>query len=73
VDLGCEQAGTVVRLMLSDFAYGGEVIPGPVTFVAGEVEYDDSAQTLTVTPFQNVASSFSDLLAAVFPPVATAD
>ena len=73
VDLGCEQAGTVVRLMMSDFGYGGEVTPGPVVFVSGEVEYDDSAQTLTVTPFQTAADSFTDLLAAVFPPVATAD
>jgi hypothetical protein len=71
VDLGCERAGNVYRLMLSSFGYGGEVVPGPVTFVGGAVEYDDAAQTLTVTPFQNVANSFSDLLAAVFPPVAT--
>ena len=73
VDLGCEQAGTVCRLMLTDFGYGGEVSPAPVEFAVGEYEYDDSAQTATVTPFQNVADSFTDLLAAVFPPVATAD
>lgn len=73
VDLGCEQAGTVCRLMLTDFGYGGEVVPGPVEFVVGAYEYDDSAQTGTITPFQNVASDFTSLLAAVFPPVATAD
>ena len=73
VDLGAEHAGSVCRLMLSDFAYGGEVTTAPVTFVVGEYEYDDAAQTATVTPFQSAFDSFTDLLAALFPTVATAD
>jgi hypothetical protein len=73
VDLGCEKAGEVYRLILTDFGYGGEVTAAPVTFIGGGVEYDDSAQTLQITPFQSVATSFSDLLSAVFPTTATAD
>lgn len=64
VDLGCEQAGTVVRLMLMDFGYGGELRSGPVTFLTGAYEYDDEAQVATVTPFQSVRTNFSSLLSA---------
>jgi hypothetical protein len=73
VDLGMDQAGTVCRLMLTDFGYGGEVTTAPVTFVVGEYEYDDSAQQATITPFQSAFDDFTSLLAAMFPTVATAD
>jgi hypothetical protein len=66
VDLGCEVAGEVVLLMLADGPYGGEVSPSPpVTFPAGRVEYDDTAQTLAVTPFQAVPSDLPSLLGAL--------
>lgn len=65
VDLGCEQAGEVCRLILTDFAYGGEVTAAPITFVTGAYEYDEMTGTATVTPFQSVASSISSLLTTV--------
>ena len=65
VDLGCEQAGEVCQLMLTDFGYGGEVTAAPVTFIVGAYSYDDVAQTATVTPFQSVADTISGLLTAV--------
>lgn len=71
VDLGAEHAGGVCRLILTDAGYGGEVTAAPVTFVVGEYEFDDAAQTATITPMQSVASSFSDLLAAIFPTTST--
>jgi hypothetical protein len=53
VDLGCEKAGEVVRLILADGPYGGEVNPAPpVTFPVGKVEYHDDDGSLTVTPYQ---------------------
>jgi hypothetical protein len=63
VDPGCDQAGTVVKLILTDFGYGGEVTPQfPVTFITGSYEWDDLAQTATITPYQTVAASLQGLL-----------
>lgn len=67
VDLGSDQAGTVVRLVASDYGYGGEVIPGPLQFIVGNYAYDDTTQTAVVTPLQTVAQSMDSLLAADFP------
>lgn len=68
VDLGCEQAGEVYRLIFMDQGWGGEVAPAPpVTFIGGTVTYDDMAQTLTIEPFQSVYSSFSALMTALAP------
>lgn len=62
VDLGQEHAGQVVRLIMTDFGYGGEVVPDPVTFLIGNYEYDDEAQTATITPFQSLDTSLTGLL-----------
>ncbi len=64
MDLGMNHAGQVAQLILTDYGYGGEVVPGPVTFLIGGYEYDDAAQTGTVTPFQFLDTSFSGLLSA---------
>lgn len=62
VDLGCEIAGSVVKLILMDYGYGGEVVPDPVTFVVGDYEYNDSTAVATITPFQSLDLSLSGLL-----------
>ena len=62
VDLGQEQAGTVCRLILTDYAYGGEENPGPVEFLVGNYEYDEDAQTGTVTPFQSLGMSMENIV-----------
>jgi hypothetical protein len=62
VDLGCEQAGQVAQLVMLDFGYGGEVIPDPVTFLVGGLQYDDSALTASITPYQYLDTSLSGLL-----------
>jgi hypothetical protein len=62
VDLGCEQASTVVQLILTDGSYGGEVVPGPVTFAVGAYAYDDQTQTAQITPFQALDQSLTGLL-----------
>lgn len=66
VDLGSETADHVFQLVLSDFAYGGEVAAQnlPVISMVGKAEFDDDADTLTITPFQYLALSLSDLLSA---------
>jgi hypothetical protein len=63
VDLGCEQAGNVYRLILTDYGYGGEVAPGPLIVIGGGWEYDDDTQTGIMTPFMSLRTSFSGLLA----------
>ena len=67
-DLGCFFQGNegpmVCKLMLMDQAYGGEVIPGPVTFLVGRYEYDEDTDTAQITPFQTHAEDFAGLLAS---------
>jgi hypothetical protein len=63
VDPGTDQAGTVVRLILCDFGYGGEVSSAtPVQFITGGYEWNDLAQTATITPYQNLDQSLTGLL-----------
>jgi hypothetical protein len=54
----------VCRLLLMDQGYGGEVQPGPVTFLTGRYEYDEDGETAVITPFQTLAEDFAGLLAA---------
>jgi len=68
VDLGCFFQGRdgpmVCRLMLTDNGWGGEVLPGAPTFMAGRYEYSDDDQTAQITPFQTMAEDFAGLLSA---------
>jgi hypothetical protein len=67
-DIGAERGiPGVFQLQLVNGPYGGEVVPGPVTFPVGEYEIDEDAETVAVTPFQSVANDLSSLLAAMFP------
>ena len=53
------------QLILTDYAYGGEVtLLPPVTFLGGKYEFDDDKQVGSVTPFQYAGNSISDLLSA---------
>jgi hypothetical protein len=67
MDIAMPPGPVVAQLALTDFGYGGEVVPGPVMFLIGEYEYDDTAETANVTPFQSIASDFSSLVSAVYP------
>jgi hypothetical protein len=75
VDPGTDQAGTVVRLILTDYAYGGEVAPGgPVTFIVGSYTWDDFSQKATIVPYQRLDESLSGLLSmqsTVLTPITT--
>ena len=62
IDPGTDQAGTVVRLILTDFAYGGEVTMAPITFIFGAYSWDDFAQQAQITPYQALDQSLSGLL-----------
>lgn len=63
IDPGTDQAGTMMKLILTDFAFGGDVTPNmPVTFITGAYAWDDFAQTATVTPYQVLDQSISGLL-----------
>lgn len=62
VDLGSESALMFCRLMLTDYGYGGEVIPGPITFLVAGYEYDDESCSATITPFQTIRTDFASLL-----------
>lgn len=75
IDPGADQAGTVCRLILTDFGYGGEVTPAPVTFIVGNYSWDDTSQVATLTPYQSVDTSLTGLLSltnTVLTPIAAA-
>ena len=74
VDPGTDQAGTVVRLILTDYAYGGEVTPAAISFVVGAYAWDDFAGKATITPYQALDQSLSGLLSmesTVLTPITT--
>jgi hypothetical protein len=62
VDPGTDQAGTMVRMILSDYAQGGEVTPAPITWIVGAYSWDDFQQVATITPYQDLDQSLSGLL-----------
>jgi hypothetical protein len=66
VDLSTERAGEVVRLLLTDGGYGGQVSPAiSITFPVGKIEYDDDHLAAQITPFQNIRSDLKSMLSAV--------
>jgi hypothetical protein len=63
VDLGCEQAGKVCKLILTDYGYGGEVNASvPLTFLTGAYSYNDQTQTATISPYASLDTSISGML-----------
>lgn len=63
VDLGCEQAGTVIRLLVASGGYGGDVSPAPpVQFLCGAYAYNDENDTASITPWLGAAGDLSSLL-----------
>jgi hypothetical protein len=65
IDLGTDQCGTVIQPVLTDFAYGGEVnMATPASFLVGGYSYDDDTLTASITPFQALDTSISNLLGA---------
>jgi hypothetical protein len=67
VDLGCEKAGTLVQLMVTDAPYGGEVAMAPLTFMTGQYEFDDDTDTATLTPLQGARTDLATLISAMYP------
>jgi hypothetical protein len=65
VDLGSETALHVYKVVVTDYAYGGEatLLP-PVTFLGGSYTYDDDTETAQLQPFQYLASDIQSLLGA---------
>jgi hypothetical protein len=62
IDPGTDQAGTVMRLILTDYGYGGEVVPAPIVFLVGSYSWDDFAQVATISPFQTIDTSLTGML-----------
>lgn len=63
VDIGCDGAGSMVKLVLADSSYGGSVDASqPVTFIVGSYSYNDMTQTAQVSPYATLDQSLSGLL-----------
>lgn len=54
----------VCRVLLSDFAFSGEVARGPVTLLVSAYQWDDQARTATITPFDSMRHDFASLMQA---------
>lgn len=67
VDAGSEQAAFVCKLMLTDYGWGGEIKPGPISFLAGAYAWDDDQQLGAVTPYQSVRHDIAALLGLAVP------
>ena len=67
VDLGCDGAGLVYQVMVTDGGYGGEVAPAPLVFMSGAYEYDEDTGTATITPFQSARHDLASLISQLFP------
>lgn len=62
------QDGAVVmvcKVLMSDFAFTGEVTRGPVTLMVGAYEWNDADRIATITPFDNIRHDFSSLMTAI--------
>ncbi len=67
VDMGCDEAGLVYQVMVTDAPYGGEVAAAPLVFMSGGYSYDEDTGTATITPYQSVRGDLSSLIAALYP------
>lgn len=67
VDLGCERAGSVARLLVTDSTFGGESVTGIVSFVIGKYAYDDATGTAQITPMTSSRADFTTLLSLIKP------
>jgi hypothetical protein len=66
VNLAAQTANAAVcRLILTDFGYGGEVLPRAPQFIIGEYTYDVDAMQATVTPMQTIRHDLAGLIAGV--------
>jgi hypothetical protein len=65
VDPGIDHCGTICKVILAGWGYGGEVVPDPAVFMTGHYEWDEHAQTALVTPFQSLRLSVSGLAGEV--------
>jgi hypothetical protein len=65
VDMGCDQCGCVAQLVLTDYAYGGEVtLTSPVSFLIGDYSWTEDTSIASITPFQAMDLSVPNLLGA---------
>lgn len=67
VDLGCETAGSICQLMVTDAPYGGEVAAAPLIFMTGTYVFDDDSDTATITPYQSFRTDIGSLMAGLYP------
>jgi hypothetical protein len=67
VDLGCNWGGHMASVQVQNAAAGGEVGFGPITFQIGEYEFNDDAQTASITPYQNARTDISSVISQLYP------
>lgn len=67
VDLGCNWGGYIASVQVENFAAGGEVGFGPMTFQIGEYTFNDDTQTASITPYQNAQTDIASVIAQLYP------
>jgi hypothetical protein len=67
VDLGCERAGAVCRLLVTDPSFGGEAAAAEIALVVGSYVYYSDSDTAQITAMQVARSDFASLLKLIDP------
>ena len=67
IDLGTERAGTVVRALVTDAAWGGEQVTGQIAFVAGGWTFYNDTGAAEVTPMGSPRADLSTMLSLMVP------
>jgi len=65
VNLAAEQARTCCRLLLSDYGYGGEVIPGAPQIITGNYQYSVDDGVGQIMPLQTLRHDFESLMSVI--------
>ena len=67
VDPGFGVAGKMIKPLITDAPYGGELAAAPMVFMAGTHEFDNDTNTAKITPYGGVRLNLSGLVAALYP------
>jgi hypothetical protein len=67
VDLGCERAGEVYKVIGATQGWGGDDPNAQITFVGGAYQWDDIAEAGSITPYQKAGTDLSSVMQAMMP------
>jgi hypothetical protein len=67
VDLGCERAGEVYKVIGATQGWGGDDPNAQIIFVGGGYQWDDSAEAASIAPYNIAGADLSSVMQAMMP------